>query len=396
MTRAVTASAPGKLILFGEHAVVYGRPALVAAVDLRLVARLAAGAGPAGPDAAVRLRVPQLDLDERTTWAEVVAYARERRELWHEWVERRRAAVVGPGPGAAAPRFAPSGPGDAAHVLAVALGEAATALGEGAGPPLELDVTSELPVGAGFGSSAAAAVAVVAGYLTLAGAEPSAAELCRIALEVERRQHGLPSGVDAATVLHGGVLWAERRGEEPGTPPVLVPLPAADRPGGRALLGGLAVFDSGPPAETTGAVVAAVRERATEEPDRYGALWDRIEAATRGFRALLEDEAGSPGERTRRAVDLVRECEAALEAAGVVPAPVVEAVRAVEASGGAAKISGAGSLAGPGGGTVLALHPDGPDALDGPALSAGWTRRRVTLGGPGLLQLDPHEPARVR
>ncbi len=36
MTDKVTASAPGKLILFGEHAVVYGHPCIVTAVDQRL------------------------------------------------------------------------------------------------------------------------------------------------------------------------------------------------------------------------------------------------------------------------------------------------------------------------------------------------------------------------
>lgn len=36
MSRQVTASAPGKLMLFGEHAVVYGKPCIVVAVDQRM------------------------------------------------------------------------------------------------------------------------------------------------------------------------------------------------------------------------------------------------------------------------------------------------------------------------------------------------------------------------
>lgn len=36
MNNSITVSAPGKLMLFGEHAVVYGKPCIVTAVDQRL------------------------------------------------------------------------------------------------------------------------------------------------------------------------------------------------------------------------------------------------------------------------------------------------------------------------------------------------------------------------
>ncbi|HEY6552480.1 MAG TPA: galactokinase family protein, partial [Vicinamibacteria bacterium] len=69
MVRAPLAvSAPGKLILMGEHAVVYGRPALVAAIDLRLRVSLS----PADP---VILDLPGLGHLEHLSWREVRAYA---------------------------------------------------------------------------------------------------------------------------------------------------------------------------------------------------------------------------------------------------------------------------------------------------------------------------------
>ena len=55
--RRVRASAPGKLILMGEHAVVYGYPALTTAVDLRLEVTLEQGNAPG-----VAVQLPQLEM----------------------------------------------------------------------------------------------------------------------------------------------------------------------------------------------------------------------------------------------------------------------------------------------------------------------------------------------
>ncbi|MFY9820601.1 MAG: hypothetical protein WAM82_04415, partial [Thermoanaerobaculia bacterium] len=77
---SIAVSAPGKLILMGEHAVVYGRPALVAALDLRLTVRIAPRA-----DGAVLLDLPGLEHWEETTWPAIFDYVRSARESWHAY-----------------------------------------------------------------------------------------------------------------------------------------------------------------------------------------------------------------------------------------------------------------------------------------------------------------------
>ncbi|HEY7215279.1 MAG TPA: hypothetical protein VIC28_11650, partial [Thermoanaerobaculia bacterium] len=300
----------------GEHAVVYGRPALVAAVDLRLTARLCDL--PAVAPTRIRLELPDLGFVAGTSWTAIREYARQARENWQRYAER-------PSP----ERFRVLRGDDPLHVVKAALGEAIEALGEEAPAGGHLRVTSNLPVGSGFGSSAATAVGVIAAYFAWRSAPLDLERIERLALEVERRQHGLPSGVDTAAVVHGGLLWARKTADGLET--------AAIEPRS-SLLSRLRVYDTGTPPEPTGAVVAAVRRRCDQDPAEHARRLDRMEAVTRGLREELAREE----EDAARVRELIRECEACLEELGVVPAPVRALVRRIEAEGGAAKISGAG------------------------------------------------------
>lgn len=368
----------------GEHAAVYGRPALVAAADLRLTATVAEAAQ--GVELALADFPGTSDraasgggLRETTTWEEVLDVTRDAREAWERYIaapssKSFRSVETGTGP---------------TRLLRIALGEAVCAgVSSRRDPtPIGLTVHSAIPVGSGFGSSAAAAVAVTFAYLVFRGETPDADRLHRLSLEVERRQHGTPSGVDNATVIHGGVLSARRREDSSG---VEIEPVAADR----ERLRRFRIAGTGSPAEGTGAVVAAVRELRDRRPRAIESAFDRLGDLTLALRRELCREADRPKE----VAALVREAEARLEELGVVPEPVRRLVRAVEERGGAAKISGAGSLAGPGAGNLLLYHPEpavldaflGPlaDPTDPPVAAPGAAELalrvyEVALGAPG-------------
>ncbi len=353
----VRVSAPGKSILIGEHAAVYQRPALVAAISCRLTAELAASSGP--PDS-VRLDLPQIGVTRKTTWSEILTYTRSRQARWQVFAEQPSAH-----------RFDELRGEDPAHLVQVALGETALHLGQTHGPALALRITSDIPVGAGFGSSAATAVAVSHAYSAFCGVELPLAELHHLAQEIERRQHGSPSGVDSAAVLHGGLIWARK---QPSGELAIEPL-ALRSP----LLAGIRVFHTGPPPEATGAVVAAVRQLRERDPVAFDQLLDRLEAATWAVRRGLERTPADPAEL----LSPLRHSAAGLAALGVVPAAVQRIIVQVEAAGGAAKISGAGSLQGPGAGSLLVYHPQ-PSEIAGWSFLQPLTALTLQLGAPGV------------
>ncbi len=330
MSGEATVSAPGKTILFGEHAAVYGHPALVTALDHRMtVTARASGSLERGT---VRLEIPALR------------------------IERTAAATIEP--------HTVREPGDLA-ILAASLGMA------GLGPRpvgLHLRIDSAIPSGSGFGSSAALAVAVVTACRRACNDDIALDDIARLALSVERIQHGRASGVDVFAVLRGGVLWCRRLEDET--------LLCEDLPTS-ARLDAFRLFHSGAPLESTGDMVDAVRGLKERDPVRVREAFSAIDTATRdGHAALLcgDDAAFVP---------IVRRAHAALATLGVVPDGVKDAIREIEADGGAAKISGAGGRSGAGAGLVLVVHPD-PAWHARFTPPAGWRAHDVRLGAEGL------------
>jgi len=327
---AATAVAPAKLILMGEHAVVYDRPALVAAIGLWLRVTVRPRATGAGVD----LHLKDLDRRVSTDWSSIRSYANTVRQRWETYASNPTAEA-----------FAHMQGDEPAHVVKVALGETDRRLSSSLDPSLEVTVQSEQPIGAGFGSSAAVAVSVAQAYRESQGAELDDEGLYDLVLDVERRQHGTPSGVDPATILQGGVVWADHAGDQPEYRTVTRQSP---------VLEGFRVFDTGRPNESTGTVVDAVRERRERDPEVFCEILDRIETATRRLRSVLA-ETTTPHNEVLQAT---RHVEAGLEALGVVPEPVQRLIRTIEKGGGAAKISGAGALSGSKAGSLLVYHPD--------------------------------------
>jgi mevalonate kinase len=160
--RSVRATACGKVILLGEHAVVYGVPALAAGIDRGARAEATKGSEAAPGSAASPEHT--LSLGGRS---------------------------VTPDAG---------GPEDIARAFAALLGNDA--------PAAAITAASELPAGGGLGSSAALGVAIARAIEELAGTAPGEREARALARAIawERVFHGNPSGIDTYAAAHGGTF----------------------------------------------------------------------------------------------------------------------------------------------------------------------------------------------
>jgi len=246
--RAAEGFGGGKVILFGEHGVVYGRSGLAAGIRRGVLAR-----------------------------AEAAAHTMLHCEPWGVHVAPDFERPLGA-----------RGEATLAHAFAAVLAEFPQT-------PLSVRADIDLPGGAGLGCSAAIGVAVVNALDAFHGVDREAAEVAEASMAWERVFHGNPSGIDNAVSAMGGVVVFRR-----GAPVQTVPL-------AQALW--LVVGNSEQPSSTK-EMVANVAKRHAQDAAWANVRFDAMaDFAQRGERACIEGDLVSLGQLMRDNQEVLRDFE---------------------------------------------------------------------------------------
>ncbi len=162
------ASAPGKVVLFGEHFVVYGSPAILAAIDRRVHAKVRVSSG----EEITILSGQKLGGSAGSGRIIKTQNGPEPKQLLEPLVECAKAV----------------------------LSERGYKIG------LNIELNSYFPMGVGLGSSAACCVAITAAVDSLFH-QPTKKWICMKATESERRIHHDSSGADCNICTYGGIMY---------------------------------------------------------------------------------------------------------------------------------------------------------------------------------------------
>ena len=226
--RKSVATAPGKVILFGEHAVVYGQPAIAVPLhDRQATATVQVAARGEG------IALVAADLGRRYPLAEA--------------------------------------PGDDSLALIVRCALEVLALPFA--PDLMLTIHSTIPIASGLGSGAAVSAAVVRALAAHFGRELTPQRVSELVYQTEVLHHGTPSGIDNTVVAFEEPVYFIK-----GQPPQCFRV-------GQSFC--LLIGDTGIPSPTKVAV-ADVRQSWKANRARYGALFEAIGQIADEARRVIE------------------------------------------------------------------------------------------------------------
>lgn len=156
---AFSASAPAKSILFGEHAVVYGRPAIAIPIS-NLKTHVYITANPKGKPGIQWLEAPNIQMK----------------------------------------CFSNELPED--HPLRVAIQIVVDFFQLDHYPACEIKISSDIPIASGLGSSASTAVAFIRGLTSFLGQSLEQSVINQMAFQIEKITHGNPSGIDNTVITY--------------------------------------------------------------------------------------------------------------------------------------------------------------------------------------------------
>ncbi|MBI3385414.1 mevalonate kinase [Candidatus Gottesmanbacteria bacterium] len=274
----IKVSAPGKIHFLGEHAIVFGKPAILAAINLRCVVSL-------NPNKTGKIK----------TFSRQLVKGKERFDA-----------------------------------IDIAVSETFKFLKKPKALGFNLQLDSKIPVGCGLGSSAAVSVSVIGALFLLLGEKFDKKKINQIAYLTEQKIHGFPSGGDNSTATYGGLVWYRKEAEDLK---IIEPLPFLLA---KNLARNFVLIDTGRPKETTGEMVAGVRKLFGKRPQWTEKIFNDQEKLVKKLLSALKEN------NERLVMETIRLGERNLEKIGVVGNFSHDLIRQVESLGGVAKICGAG------------------------------------------------------
>jgi len=311
---SISAIAPAKIILSGEHAVVYGAPALAMAINRFAETRITM-------HDACHLLFKLVNLNY-TVNATLTTLKRLKKRMHCQYQEFLL--------GKCEIRDVIRKPFELLlYVVMDFIEQLDLQLPRG----LEIKTSSNIPIGCGMGSSAAAILSVLYALAHYLGIKLDAHNYLNLGLATENLQHGNSSGLDLYVALHGGCVYCKNRKMHPRSLPHIP----------------LQLINTGKPASSTGECVSGVMHFFKEQPQ----LLHDFENITDAFdRALISND-----------ITIIHDCIRAnhrlLCQLGVMPIRVQNFIAQVEKRGLSAKVSGAGSINGDNCGVILVLgHED--------------------------------------
>lgn len=375
--RGLVVSAPGKVILHGEHAVVHGKAALAVALGLRTFLCLRPGG-----EGRLRVRLPGVGV--LRSWEQPgLSALRERLGADLDESKPPSAELL-----EALKEFAgipaeASGP-DSLAILAFLYMCLAISAKYGDVPSVDIVVWSELPTGAGLGSSAAYAVCLAAALLHACGAiscplkdgeitarwtEEEMTLINSWAFQGERVIHGNPSGVDNAVGTWGGALRYQS-----GKIKALKRVPTL-----RILLTNTKVPRS------TKVLVAGVKEKILKFPAIMNPVLDSIDAISQECQSVLEAMPANPSPEHYPVLEELFDInQHHLNVIGVGHPSLDRLCRVTASHGLHSKLTGAGG----GGCGITLLRPDTtPQAVEAAKrdlCACGFECWETDIGAPGV------------
>jgi hydroxymethylglutaryl-CoA reductase len=306
---AEMAAGHGKIILFGEHAVVYGSHAIAAPIPLAVRARVV------GENDGVWLAYPRWGVEQRL-----------------QRDSTRQTSFEAP--------------------AALLLGELGLF-----GRSMRIEVFSEIPRAMGLGGSAAVAVAIIRALDRHFELGLSDDAVNGLAFQCECIAHGTPSGIDNTVATFGQPL-VYKKGASPSFQPLHLTQPIA------MIVGMTGVEGS------TAEMVARVREGRRRNRTFYDSVIQEIDSITvQALEALDSNDLVLLG-------DLMNTNHGFLRRIGVSSRELEELIRIALSHGACgAKLTGGG-----GGGSMIALFPDGGNGVVEAMQNAGYRAMEVQIG----------------